>query len=333
MSILVTGGAGYIGAHVVRSLQEAGRDVVVVDDLSTGRASRVGEVPLVQLDLAGQGAFERLREVIREHAVEGVVHLAAKKQVGESVARPEFYHQQNVEALESLLAALREERVERFVFSSSAAVYGEPPSRVVGEDEEPRPINPYGATKLAGERLMAEAGRSWGLRHVSLRYFNVAGAGSEELGDPAVLNLVTIVFDLLDQGKAPVIFGDDYPTADGTCVRDYVHVQDLAEAHLAALEHLDSQGPRSAVFNVGTGTGASVREVLSAIRRATGVETEAEVLPRRAGDPAELVARVDRIAAELGWQARFGLQEAVESAWAAWRRDRAAGLEPIRAAR
>src|SRR5690554_2883855 len=240
MSIMVTGGAGHTGPHAVRTLRGAGHDVVVVDDLSTGVASRIGDVPLVELDLAAPDAYERLSATVREHAVDGVVHLAAKKQVGESVARPEYYREQNVGGLTTLLAALRDGGVDRFVFSSSAAVYGEPPSGLVGEDDQTRPINPYGETKLTGEQLMAEAGAEWGLRHVALRYFNVAGAGSEELGDPAVLNLVTIVFDMLEAGRAPRIFGDDYPTPDGTCIRDYVHVQDLAEAHVAALSYLDS---------------------------------------------------------------------------------------------
>ena len=330
MSVMVTGGAGYIGAHVVRSLREAGHAVVVVDDLSTGRAERVGDAPLVELDLAAPGARERLEEVVAQHGVEGVVHLAAKKQVGESVQRPDWYHEQNVGGLETLLAAMRAGGVERLVFSSSAAVYGEPPSGLVGEDDQTRPINPYGATKLAGERLVAAAGAAWGLRHVSLRYFNVAGAGADDLGDPAVLNLITIVFDLLDQGRAPRIFGDDYPTPDGTCIRDYVHVQDLAEAHVAALDYLDRPEREHAVLNVGTGTGASVREVLAAVRRATGDKTEPEVVERRPGDPAELVARVDRIAEVLGWRARFDLDDAVTSAWSAWRHDRTAGFPPIR---
>jgi len=332
MSVLVTGGAGYIGAHVVRTLREAGHDVVVVDDLSTGVASRIGDTPLVRLDISAPEAFDTLGTTIAKYQVDGVVHLAAKKQVGESVARPGWYKEQNVGGLETLLAAVRAGGVERFVFSSSAAVYGEPPSGLVGEDDETRPINPYGETKLTGEQLMADAGAGWGLRHVALRYFNVAGAGSDELGDPAVLNLVTIVFDLLDAGRAPLIFGDDYPTPDGTCIRDYVHVQDLAEAHVTALEYLDRPEREFDVFNVGTGTGASVREVLAAVRRATGDEREAEVVARRPGDPAELVARVDRIADVLGWRARFDLDDAVASAWRAWRRDRAAGLEPIRAA-
>lgn len=332
MSILVTGGAGYIGAHVVRALRTAGHVVVVVDDLSTGRAERVGDAPLVELDLAAPGAFDGLVTAMGEHDVEGVVHLAAKKQVGESVARPDWYEEQNVGGLETLLAAVRAGGVERFVFSSSAAVYGEPASGHVGEGDPTEPINPYGATKLEGERLMAAAGREWGLRHVALRYFNVAGAGAPELGDPAVLNLVTIVLDLLDQGRAPRIFGDDYPTPDGTCIRDYVHVQDLAEAHVAALDYLGRAEREHDVFNVGTGTGASVREVLDAVRRVTGNETPAQVVERRPGDPAELVAKVDRIADVLGWRARFDLDDTVASAWEAWRHDRAAGLEPIRAA-
>src|SRR5690606_7899101 len=173
---------GYIGAHVVRTLRKAGHDVVVVDDLSTGVASRIGDVPLVELDISAPGARERLEETIARHGVDGVVHLAAKKQVGESVARPDWYHEQNVGGLETLLAAVRAGGVERFVFSSSAAVYGEPPSGLVGEDDPTHPINPYGATKLTGEQLMAAAGAEWGLRHVALRYFNVAGAGGADLG-------------------------------------------------------------------------------------------------------------------------------------------------------
>lgn len=332
MSILVTGGAGYIGAHVVRALRAAGRDVVVVDDLSTGRAERIGDTPLVRLDISADGALAELGSVISRFGVAGVVHLAAKKQVGESVARPAWYHEQNVGGLETLLAAARAGGVERFVFSSSAAVYGEPSSGLVGEDDPTEPINPYGATKLEGERLMAAAGREWGLRHVALRYFNVAGAGAPELGDPAVLNLVTIVLDQLEQGRAPRVFGDDYPTPDGTCIRDYVHVQDLAEAHVVALGHLDNADAQHTVLNVGTGTGASVREVLDAVRRVTGNGTAPEVVARRPGDPAELVARVDRIAGVLGWRARFDLDDAVASAWEAWRHDRAVGLAPIRAA-
>jgi len=325
---VVTGGAGYIGAHVVRSLRAAGRDVLVVDDLSTGRAERVRDVPLLRLDLADPAGVPVLAAAMREHGVDAVVHLAGKKRVEESFARPEWYEAQNVGSLRVVLAAMAAQGVDRLVFSSSAAVYGEPGVTHVTEDVEPRPINPYGETKLAGERLIAATP---GLRHVSLRYFNVIGAGSRELGDPTVLNLLTIVLDLLEQGRRPRVFGSDYPTPDGTCVRDFVHVEDLAEAHLAALDHLEREERPVDVLNVGTGRGHSVLEVLDAVRRASGCEVVPEFVGRRPGDPAEMVARVDRIAEVLGWRARLGLEEAVTSAWEAWRHDRERGLPVVRA--
>jgi UDP-glucose 4-epimerase len=331
MTILVTGGAGYIGAHVVAALHDVGVDVVIVDDLSTSVRERVAEHHLVKLDLATSAATAQLSQVIGDHRVDGVVHLAARKQVAESVARPVWYFQQNVGGLTAVLEAMRSTDCRRLVFSSSAAVYGEPSIGQVDETVRTEPINPYGETKLAGEWLVRDAARAWGLKQVSLRYFNVAGAGRPGLGDPAVLNLVTMVFDRLERGAAPLLFGRDYPTRDGSCIRDFVHVADLASAHVAALDRLAGAEPVADVLNVGQGRGVSVLEMLDEIGRVTGLETTPEVRARRPGDPAMLVARAERIAAELGWRAHHGLDEIVSSAWAAWRMQRQAGIEPIRA--
>ncbi|WP_345713592.1 UDP-glucose 4-epimerase GalE [Kineococcus glutinatus] len=318
MSVLVTGGAGYIGSHVVRLLQQRGQDVVVVDDLSNSTADRTGGAPLVQLDLAVDAAPERLAAEMRERGVTSVVHFAARKQVGESVARPAWYWKQNVGGTANLLLAMEEAGVRELVFSSSAATYGAPDVELVREDGPAEPINPYGQTKLVGEWMTRAAGRAWGLRAANLRYFNVAGAGWPDLGDVAVMNLVPMVFDRLERGEAPVVFGDDYPTPDGTCVRDYVHVLDLAKAHLAALDHLAADERPHDVFNVGTGRGASVLEVVEAVGAATGAAVEPVVRERRAGDPPRLVADVGRIRGTLGWSAEEDLTSIVTSAWQAW---------------
>ena len=238
MSILVAGGAGYIGAHVVRLLLERGDEVIVVDDLSYGSPSRVEGATLVELDVAAGDAPERLTEVMRERGVTAVIHFAARKQVGESVARPAWYYQQNVGGLANMMLAMESAGVDQMIFSSSAAVYGMPPVEVVPEDIDCHPINPYGETKLIGEWMMADAETAWGLRWAGLRYFNVAGAGWDDLGDMATLNLIPMVMDRLAKGETPKIFGTDYPTPDGTCIRDYIHVRDLATAHIAALDYL-----------------------------------------------------------------------------------------------
>lgn len=331
VTTLVTGGAGYIGAHVVRALERSGRDVVVLDDLSTSTADRVEGRPLVRADLAAPGAADLLADAISTHGVSSIVHLAAKKQVGESVRRPEWYYAQNVGGLGAVLEAARRTGCERLVFSSSAAVYGEPAQGRVDEDVRPDPINPYGQTKLVGEWMARAAARAWGLRQVSLRYFNVAGAGEPALGDPAVLNLMTLVLDRLEQGQRPLLFGDDYPTADGTCVRDYIHVADLAGAHVAALDHLDGD-ERLDVFDVGRGEGTSVAQMLAAIAEVSGLDTTPDVVARRPGDPAELVAAARRVREVLGWSPEHDLHDIVASAWQAWRAQRDAGVEPIRAA-
>ncbi|WP_127129572.1 UDP-glucose 4-epimerase GalE [Georgenia sp. SYP-B2076] len=319
MSTLVIGGAGYIGAHVVRLLLDRGEDVVVVDDLSTGAADRIGEATLVELDVAGPGAQESLEKVMRERDVTAVIHFAAKKQVGESVARPTWYYLNNVGGLANVLAAMEASGVTRMIFSSSAAVYGMPPVELVTEDVDCRPINPYGETKLIGEWMMADCERAWGLRWAGLRYFNVAGSGWPDLGDPAVLNLVPMVLDRLERGDRPKIFGDDYPTPDGTCIRDYIHVLDLAHAHLAAANYLEGDGALiEHVFNVATGEGASVRQVIDTLGAVSGLDVTPDIEARRPGDPPRLVAAPDRINAVLGWKAEHRLEDIIRSAWEAW---------------
>ncbi|MCD2444076.1 UDP-glucose 4-epimerase GalE [Agromyces sp. SYSU K20354] len=323
MSVLITGGAGYIGAHVVRLLRDRGDDVVVVDDLSGGDATRLGDTPLVEFDLVAVDAVDRLREVVERHAVTSIIHFAARKQVGESVAHPEWYFRDNIGSLANVVEASAAAGVTRLVYSSSAAVYGLPGGAAVTEDDATVPINPYGESKLVGEWLVRDAANAHGLRSVSLRYFNVAGAGWNDLGDPNVQNLVTIAIDRTARGLAPVVFGDSFDTPDGTGVRDYVHVMDLAEAHLAALDALaTAEGPADAVvYNVGTGRGASVREVLAGLAAASGTDLEPIIDPPRPGDPPSVVADASRIAAELGWRSTRTLDDMVDSAWRAheWR--------------
>src|SRR3954469_13895395 len=235
MTWLITGGAGYVGSHVVAAMQQGGESVVVLDDLSTGDAARLPGVPLIHGSVSDGELLER---TLREHGVQGVVHIAGKKQVEESVRRPLFYYEENVEGLRTLLEAATVTGVQSFVFSSSAAVYGEPDVDLVREDFPCRPINPYGQTKLVGERMVADVAQATGLRYAHLRYFNVVGAARPELADRGATNLVPMVFRRLDDRQATVVFGDDFPTPDGTCVRDFVHVPDIATAHVAAARAL-----------------------------------------------------------------------------------------------
>ena len=322
MSILVCGGAGYIGAHVVRLLSQRGDKVVVVDDLSTGSADRIGDATLVTLDVASDQAQSVLSNVMVDEDVTAVIHFSARKQVGESVKRPVWYYQQNVGGLANVLAAMNDAGIDQMIFSSSAAVYGMPPVEVVPETVDCRPINPYGETKLIGEWMMADAEKAWGLRWAGLRYFNVAGAGWDDLGDMATLNLIPMVLDRLAKGETPKIFGTDYPTPDGTCVRDYIHVKDLAVAHIAALDYLaGGQEMAEHVFNVGTGQGASVREVVSKVIASTGLDLEPEELARRAGDPPQLIGNATRIGEVLGWKAEHDLDDIVTSSYTSWQAD------------
>ena len=316
MTWLITGGAGYIGAHVARAMAEAGERVVALDDLSAGVPARLpAEVPLVRgSSLDG----ELLKRVFAEHGVRGVVHLAARKQVAESVAQPTRYYRENVGGLVTLLDAVAGAGIARFVFSSSAAVYGDPGVDLITEDTPCAPVNPYGETKLAGEWLVRAAGKAHGISTVCLRYFNVAGAAAPELADTGVFNIVPMVFDRLTRDEAPRIFGDDYPTPDGTCVRDYIHVADLAEAHLAAARRLAGGVPGDLTVNIGRGEGVSVRELITAIGEVTGDRRPPLVEDRRPGDAPRAVASAARAVEELDWTARRGVREMTESAWRGW---------------
>jgi UDP-glucose 4-epimerase len=318
MTWLITGGAGYIGAHVAHAMTAAGEQVVVLDDLSSGIPGRLpADVPLVRGSVLERDVVDR---VLSEHAVTGVVHLAAKKQVGESVEQPLRYYRENVCGLTVLLEAVVGAGVRHFLFSSSAAVYGVPDTELVPESAACEPINPYGETKLTGERLVRAAGRAHGLSTACLRYFNVAGAAAPELSDTGVFNIIPMYFDRITRGEAPRIFGADYPTPDGTCIRDYIHVADLADAHLAVARRLtEAAGGEDLTVNIGRGIGVSVRELASVVAEVTGSDARPVVEPRRAGDPAKAVASVERITGELGWSASYGVREMVASAWEGWR--------------
>lgn len=313
MKLLITGGAGYIGAHVVHAAQDAGHECVVVDNLSTGLKERIN-AEVVELDIAAADAAVRLTELLSKNKFDSVIHLAARKQVGESVEIPERYYLDNIGGLANLLLAMRESGHDSLVFSSSAATYGMPDAKQVREEDPTTPINPYGETKLIGEWMVRNAAH-WGLRGVNLRYFNVAGTGKAGLGDTAALNLIPIAIGQLRRGDTPKVFGDDYATPDGSCIRDYVHVTDLADAHIAAVDYLERGERPFDTFNVGTGQGASVFEVLNALKAASGLEFDAEIASRRAGDPPRLVANVDRIAQTLGFVTKHSLADIVDSAW------------------
>jgi UDP-glucose 4-epimerase len=315
MRVLVTGGSGYIGSHTVGALLARGDTVIVVDDLVTGHASRISEVPIVHADLASEASVPVLAQAFIDNQIDAVIHFAARKQVGESVERPAWYYQQNVGGLANLLIAMEKAGVKKLVFSSSAAVYGQADGAIT-EAHPTVPINPYGQTKLVGEQLITASTAAWGLSAASLRYFNVAGAGNAELADTQALNLVPIVFEAIDAGRPPVIYGGDYDTVDGTCVRDYVHVVDVAEAHLATLDWLDGT-PRNSAMNIGTGVGTSVKQMIDQIAAVSGIHIVPELSERRPGDAAAVVAVVDQIHFATGWKARYGLAQIVRSAWQA----------------
>jgi len=312
---LVTGGAGYIGSHVVRAFRNEGIDCVVLDDLSSGHRGFVPEdVPLVVGSLVDRAAID---EALDGRAVSGVVHLAGFKYAGVSVSRPLHTYTQNVTGTVVLLEGMAAHGVERIVFSSSAAVYGTPDTDLVTEESPTRPESPYGESKLIGEWLLRDQAKATAFAHTSLRYFNVVGSGTPELCDTSPHNLFPIIFDSLVAGKVPYINGDDYPTADGTCIRDYVHVADLASSHVAAAKVLDAGGALEPVYNLGSGDGLSVRQIMEAAARVTGIDFTADVKPRRPGDPAIIVAEGRLAARDLDWQMRHTVDDMVRSAWEA----------------
>ncbi|MDX2642982.1 UDP-glucose 4-epimerase GalE [Streptomyces sp. PA03-1a] len=317
MTWLITGGAGYIGSHVVKAMVDGGEQVVVVDDLSTGDPQRLPAG--VHLEKGSVLDAELLDRVLRDHSVRGIVHIAAKKQVGESVERPLHYYRENVQGLQTVLEAAVRAGVTSFLFSSSAAVYGMPDVDLVTEETPCAPMSPYGETKLVGEWMVRATGAAHGIATACLRYFNVAGAATPELGDAGIFNLVPMVFERLSQGKPPLIFGDDYETPDGTCVRDFIHVEDIASAHVAAARRLAEDPTAALVLNIGRGEGVSVAEMVGIIGSVTGrTDATAQVIERRPGDPARVVASASRIEEELGWTARHEVREMVASAWAGW---------------
>ncbi|MCW2784540.1 MAG: galE [Marmoricola sp.] len=323
MSWLVTGGAGYIGSHVVRALGDVGIPAVVVDNLSTGHRRFVrDDVPYVDGDILDTDLLER---TMREHDVHGVIHLAGFKAAGVSVDVPLVAYTQNVTGTVSVLEAMQRVGAGSMVFSSSAACYGATDVDLVTEALTPAPESPYGETKLIGEWLMRDQATATGLKHTSLRYFNVVGSGAEDLFDDSAHNLFPLIFNALLEGRTPKIYGDDYPTPDGTCVRDYVHVADLAAAHAVAARHLENGEPLEPVYNLGSGSGSSVQEIMDAVREVSGIDFEPEVIPRRPGDPPRIVADGKLAARDLDWRMRHDLHDMVESAWTS--RQYAAGLD------
>ena len=325
-SILVTGGAGYIGSHVAKALDLLGRDLVIYDNLSTGHRGAARWGRLVVDDVHN---VARLREVIREHRVTAVLHFAASLLVGESVKDPIGYYANNVGGTTALLQAMAAESVSRFVFSSTAAVYGEPKTAPITEDQPVHPINAYGETKLAVERALPHFERAYGIRFVALRYFNAAGADPDgDLGEEhrTEVHLIPRAIEAALGGPPLHVFGTDYDTPDGTCLRDYIHVTDLADAHLRALARLE-HGGASDVFNLGTGKPFSVDEVIRAVERASGRRVPAVRSPRREGDPAVLFGSSERSRRELGWVPRYvHLDDMVGTAWA-WRQAHPHGYE------
>jgi UDP-glucose 4-epimerase len=319
MTWLVTGGAGYIGAHVVRAFGDQGLGSVVIDDLSSGRRGFVADgVPFVEGTIVDTALVTR---TLREHEVVGVVHLAGFKYAGVSVQRPLHTYEQNVTGTVSVLRAMEEAGVDRIVFSSSAATYGTPDPDVatVTEQTPTRPESPYGESKLIGEWLLRDQATATGLAHTSLRYFNVVGSGTPDIYDTSPHNLFPLVIEALIEGRTPRINGDDYATPDGTCVRDYVHVSDLAMSHVAAAQALTAGTALEPVYNLGSGEGLSVRQIMDAMARVTGIDFEPEVQARRPGDPDRIVASGELAARDLDWRMRHTVDDMVASAWQARR--------------
>ncbi len=315
MRVLVTGGAGYIGAHVTRAMRGSGHDVAVLDDFSTGSRGRLAPDTVVYEGSLLDTVF--VESSLRSFSTDAVVHIAAKKAVDESVANPLFYYHQNVTGMQSVLEAMVGTGTRRVLFSSSAAVYGEQAVSPVTEATPTSPSSPYGWTKLIGEQMLSDVAAAHGLSWAALRYFNVAGAATPELADRGENNLIPRVFRAISSGVRPRVFGADYPTPDGSCVRDYIHVEDVADAHATVLNHMAS-GDLAAVYNIGTGRGTSVFEIMTAVRQATGIDFECDIIGRRAGDPPDVVADPAKIHRDFGWESRHDLAGTVHSAWSSW---------------
>ena len=315
MKVAVTGGAGYVGSHALVALKNSGHQPIVLDNLYAGHAAAAGDFEFVRVDLADE---EEVLRIISESKVDAVMHFAASAYVDQSVHDPQSYYFNNVVNTLRLLRAMRRAGVERFVFSSSCTVYGIPARVPIDESFPIQPISPYGRTKAAVEAILEDYARAYGLKYASLRYFNAAGAMPDgSLGEdhrPETHLIPIVIQAALGKRKSVVIFGTDYPTPDGTCVRDYVHVLDLAAAHAMAMEALDERGPM--VYDLSTGHGSSVKEVVEAVREVSGREVPVRIGPRRPGDAPELVGSARKIRAELGWQpARASLMQIVETAW------------------
>jgi UDP-glucose 4-epimerase len=317
MSILVCGGAGYIGSHCVYELIARGEDVIVVDNLQTGhKAALHPEAKFYEGDIRN---YDFMDKVFKENNVEGVIHFAANSLVGESMHLPLKYYNNNVHGTEVLLQAMVDNDVKKIVFSSTAAVYGEPETVPITETDKTEPTNTYGETKLAMEKMMKWADKAHGLRYIALRYFNVAGAHPNGLiGEDHTpeTHLIPLILQVpLNKREKISLFGDDYDTKDGTCIRDYIHVKDLIDAHLLAFNKL-RDGWQSDVFNLGSGSGFTVKEMVDAARKVTGHSIPAEVCPRRAGDPAVLIASSDKAKKVLGWEPKYNnVEEIIASAW------------------
>jgi UDP-glucose 4-epimerase len=311
--VLVTGGAGYIGSHVAQELLDSGYSVRVYDDFSNGLHRRIdGRVrEIIDGDILDR---ERLLDAVK--GVDAVIHLAAKKAVAESVANPLKYYENNVGGTLNLLAAISVHGVKKLVFSSSAAVYSPSEKSALDESDPTQPLSPYGATKLLSEELITTVGRAESISTISLRYFNVIGAGGAQLGDNSRDNLVPKVFAALKSAREPEIFGSEYPTPDGTCIRDYIHVSDLARAHISALAKVESTLLHE-IYNVGSGRGYSVREIIDQISQSIGRPLNPTISPPRPGDPAKLIASIAKIERDLQWSPRHSLKEMIDSSWLA----------------
>ncbi|AGA70571.1 UDP-glucose-4-epimerase [Desulfitobacterium dichloroeliminans LMG P-21439] len=316
-AVLVSGGAGYIGSHTVQALSEAGYQPVVLDSLITGHREAVAkDIPFYQGDIADEGL---VADIVKKERVSAVIHFAARSLVGESVQKPDLYFEENVAKTNRFVSTLLKCGVNKIVFSSTAATYGNPEVIPIPEQSKKEPINPYGASKLMIEQSFFWLEQAYGLKWIALRYFNAAGAALDgSLGEDHTTetHLIPLILKAaLGQRQAISVFGTDYLTADGTCIRDYIHVLDLTEAHIRALEALD-QGVACGAYNVGTGTGYSVREVVDMAKRVTGIDIPVVEAPRRDGDPDVLVAKVDKIQKRLGWQSRYSdLETIIKTAW------------------